>query len=271
MTKRVLFALLLTLSTLAAAQTIDLNNANNGACNAPCQSITFYYTQPVVGELFLVEAGWAGNGITATISDGMNRFHTITGPTAAGTNVNQQIWYAVNTGSPYGITITLNAPTPAGWFDGMFFEVIGLMGVNPANPIDLGSVASTSGTGQKMSLTSGQVGSAGEMVFGFFLQSAAGSPYTAAPGWTEVTGGEAVTAVVEQVATSVSARKPTVASSAPNPVSWAGAAFAVNPGKGGAFLGEGHNCESTGSCSARVAATGENNSSSWIGADFHSF
>jgi hypothetical protein len=241
MIKPILFALLLTLSTLAAAQTIDLNNANNGGCNAPCQSITYYYTQPVVGELFLIEGGWAGNGLSATISDGVNRFHSVSSPTAAGSNANQQIWYTVNRGAPQGITITLNGPTPDGWFDGMFFEVIGIIGVNPANPIDLGSVATASGTGPLMSLTAGKIGSAGEVVFGFFLQSAAGSPYKPSRGWQEITGGEAVSAVVQQTATSTAVLKPTVTSSAPAGVKWAGTAFAVNPGKGGSSIGDGPN------------------------------
>lgn len=266
MLKRILVTFLFSLCSFGAAQTIDLNNATNGACNAPCQSITFYYTRPVVGELFLIEGGWAGTGLTATISDGMNKFRTITGPTAVGNSATQQIWYVVNTGSPYGITITLNGPTSAGWFDGMFFQVIGIMGINLANPIDFGSVATATGTGQTMAMTAGQVGSAGEMVFGFFLESAAGSPYTPAPGWTEITGGEAISAVVQQTAVSTAVVRPTITSSAPAGTSWAGAAFAVNPGKSGSFIGDAPTCESKAMCYVRAAATGNNNGTDWYNA-----
>jgi len=235
MIKRMLFTILFGLSGLASAQTIDLNNANNGACNAPCHVMDFYYTRPARGELFLVEAGWAGSGLTATISDGVNRFHSINGPATAGSAASQQIWYAINTGSPQQLTIRLNGPTSEGWFDGMFLEVIGIKGVDVANPVDLGSVASASGRTQKMTVKSGPMAAKGEMVWGFFLQSAAGPPYTTAPGWKEIGNGEAVSAIVEQVATSTSPQIVSVKSSAPDPMSWVGVTFAVNPGSGGTY------------------------------------
>jgi len=239
MIKRMLFTILFSLSGLASAQTIDLNNATNGACDAPCRVVTFYYTRPVRGELFLVEVGWAGSGFTATISDGVNRFHSINGPATAGNSASQQIWYAVNTGSPQQITVRLNGPTSQGWFDGMFYEVIGVQGVNDANPVDLESVASANGKTQKMVVKSGPLAAKGEMLWGFFLQSAAGPPYTIGPGWKEIGNGEAVSAIVEQVMNSTAPQIVSVKSSAPDPMSWVGVAFAVNPGNGGTYAENG--------------------------------
>lgn len=221
-----LFALLLG-STLLSSQTVDLNNTNNGACNAPCSTLTRYFTSLAPGELILVEAGWAGQKLTATVSDGVNTYRRLSGPANVGPVLRTQVWYALNAGSPQGVTVTVNGPTQPGWFDGILIQSVVLSGVNRKNPVDLQSIASATGTGKTFSVTSGTLQSSHEMLFGLFIEGAAGAPYHVPAGWREIGGGEAVT--LTEFAYVAGGKPQTITGTAGIDVAWAGVAIGVNP------------------------------------------
>jgi len=264
------------LCSLAGAQTVDLNMADNGACNAPCATMGKYYTNPVVGELIFLEFGWGGQTQTITsVTDGVNTYHALTPVQRVGSTFSTQVWWTINTGAPFEAVATLSAPSVAGWFDGMFVQSIGLLGVDANNPIDTGSIGTGTGTGTAFSATSQTFAASGEQVWAFWTESAAGPPYVAPAGWTEVGGGEAISATSYNTTNITSTTAQTATLRAGNPSSWAGTVFGVVPGTSGTGSGGGGgstsgiltaSCESTLVCYVLASATGNGTGVDWYNA-----
>ena len=226
--RRWIAVLILTLGTSPAwGQRLDPINTSNGACNAPCATLTRYFNSPAIGELLIVEAGWGGQSLKVTISDGVNTYHRLSGPTDVGSTMRSEIWYAINTGNPQGVTITVDGPTLPGWFDGILIQSIGVSGINRKNPIDLKTIATNTGAGRNFTVTSGALQSSHEMLFGLFIESAAGAPYSVPQGWTEIGGGEAVT-LSEYAVIPMPGIQP-ITGTAQSDVAWAGVAIGINP------------------------------------------
>jgi len=192
------------------------NATSNGACSSPCASVVTYLTSaPAVGQTVLVLASWAGQSLTASVSDGVNAYTPLAGPAKApGGVLAGEVWYAVNTGAPTTFTVTLSGPSTGGAFDGILIQVITLSGLRTTNPLDSATVTTATGTGTNLSVNSGVPAAQSEMLWGLFLTDSAGTPWTVASGWAEISGGEAVSESMYKNITSGGPQTPSVTAAA---------------------------------------------------------
>ncbi len=213
-----------------AAGGIDINAGSIGAVNSPASGMTTYVSSaPAIGETVLLVAEWAGQSLTATVSDGTADIYTsIVGPiNMAGGIIRAQAWYCVNAHSPTAFTISLSGNSISGAFDGILLAVISLTGLKTTSPLDTATVNSATGSGPRMSVTSGIPSQSGEMVLGIFLGQVPETPWTAGSGWTSITGQEAVSLFEYQNITSGGAQTATAAGNVSN--NWLGFIFGFYP------------------------------------------
>ena len=219
----------LTVASLLPA--IDGNATTNGACNSPASSCTLYVptAPPAVGETIVIAGWWAGQSLTASLSDGVNTYLTAAGPTnVPNTNIRAQVWYVVNKGAPLAFTVTLSGPSASG-FDGIFLQLISITGLDQINPLDSATMKIATGTGTSLSVTSGTPAYPNEMIWGMFMAPYPGVPWTVGNGWVNVSGQEAVSVFAYQNTSSGLVLTPNVTAS--SSVDWIGFAIGFKAGQ----------------------------------------
>jgi hypothetical protein len=172
----------------------------------------------------MVIAWWAGQSLTASVSDGVNKYTPIVGPTnVPGSVIRAQVWYAINIGGPTAFTVTLSGNSTSGAFDGILVQFVSMTGLENSNPLDLATVNTATGTGTNLKVTSGMPTVANEMMWGVFLVPSPAGPWTPGSGWTSVSDQEAVSESLYQNISNGAAQIPNLR--ATPSVSWVGFAF----------------------------------------------
>lgn len=245
-----------------AAPTIDATNTNNGACNQPCQSLSKFYSGLQVGEVVWYFGGWTGSGNAPTIGDDAGNLYVPVGPqrimnTSGGAVLNVQLWRMVNQGNPTTVTLNTSNPTTAGWFDGIFGQVVAVHGINYNNPIDLATIATGSGTGTNYSVTSGALAYTNEMMWGFFMMDDAAEPYTNYGSYTDVGPNEAVQLPLYLNLSNTVGVTETVSATAHTSAQWVGIVVGMRTDIPGGCP------DALGFCYVRQGATGANTGLNW--------
>lgn len=237
---------------------VDPNAEAAGACNEPASSCQVDFSgNATAKETILVLTEWAGQSLTATVTDNVgNTYIPITAPINAPGGVTRgQVFYCINTGALNAVTVTLSGNSTTGFFDGILVDAYGLTGLDQINPLDSLTVTSTTGTGTALSVSSGTPAFPNEMMWGLFVSTAVGEPWTiGGSGWTEVTGGEAVS---EMVYKNISSGAQTASLTASSSVGWIGIAVGFKTAGG---------CDTDWNCYIYSGAGGSGTGASWTNA-----
>lgn len=183
-----------------AAVGMDAAGSYIGAVNSGASSLTIYVSSPPsTGETILLVGYWAGQSLTASVSDGTgNKYTAISGPVKmAGGVVNAQAWYCVNSYSPRSFSLTLSGSSIGGAFDGILLSVVSLTGLSTTSPLDTATVNTATGTGPNMAVTSGVPSQSAETMLAVFMGQKAETPWSAGSGWTEIDPNGSQEAVTE--------------------------------------------------------------------------
>lgn len=235
-------ALVFLVSSLAGALpaealgAIDEQATANGACDSPVSSCTSYAASaPARGETVIVIAWWAGQSLTAKVSDGVNKYVPVVGPTnVPGSIICAEVWYAVNKGSPTAFTVTLSGNSIGGAFDGIFIQFVSMTGLDRTQPLDLATVNTATGTGTKLSVTSGKPSEASEMMWGIFLVPFPCTPWVPGSRWTSASGQEAVSESLYQNISNGAAQTPNA--TANSRAGWVGFTFGLKTATAGRVM-----------------------------------
>ncbi len=175
----------------------DMTLATVSACNAPAQTCdAFIHGTIPAGEAIMIIGSWGGSTTTATITDSVNTYTTISGPNNAAVGPNRgQVWLVNSSaGGVTHVNITLSAPAVGSEVQ---LWVIPLQGIATTNPVDTNVLHLNTGTGTSM--TTGNSGlastTANEMIWAIFLEDNYSTPYTPDPAYTSISGQEAVSLV----------------------------------------------------------------------------
>lgn len=211
-----------------AQGTVDDSFVSAGACDSPATTCTVYLKSAIPkGDVILVVASWGGATTTAAINDGHNAYNSIFGPLNAGQGANRgQAWITKNT--PAGVsqaTITLSAASSP---QEILLWIIPLKGLDPKTPVDPNSTHTNTGTGTTMTTGSSDLPTAfpNEMVWGVFLEDNYSTIYAPGPGFTSVSGQEAVS-LIEYKNVTQTGKQSALATNGRGSNNWIGAVFAL--------------------------------------------
>lgn len=236
MKKLLLLSLLLLIPCGLSAQRVDERAVEAGLCSGTLISCPIYpRSSPAAGETVFVVVSWPGLSITVThITDNLgDTYRPIVGPANAGgsSTMRGQVWYLKNT--PSGIT-TFTATFSGNVTGNVLMWDLPMTGIDPLNPLDLGTVNSASGSSSQsaMSVASGTPSSSTskEMMWGVFLQDVGGTPPTTGSGWTNASGAENYSVLEYKILNPASAQTATGTNN--NGSNWIGFTFAFKASSG---------------------------------------
>ena len=167
----------------------DVNASSISACGSGASTCTAYLSNgPASGETTVVWAWWAGQSLTATLSDSQNNTYTaIAGPVNIGSVIRAQMWYVVSTNAPTAVTLTLSGNATTGADDGILIGVLSLTGLATSSPLDTATVNAATGSGASMSVTSGTPTTPNEMMLGVFMTPNYDTPWSGwGSGWSDI-------------------------------------------------------------------------------------
>jgi hypothetical protein len=167
----------------------DVNASYITACDSGVSTCTDYLSNgPAIGETTVVWAWWAGQSLTATLSDNQgNTYTAIAGPVNIGSVIRGQMWYVVSTNAPTAMTLKLSGNATTGASNGILIGVLSLTGLDARSPLDTATVNTATGSGTSMSITSGTPTNPNEMMLGVFMTPTYNTPWSGwGSGWSDI-------------------------------------------------------------------------------------